>query len=95
VVISKPCIGFQSKALRTNTSSVPLSSGIASGIGTASYGAQLVVHAEDSAAAVELATAEFVAAAARAGLPSWPIARAEALSEADDAVDLDDVGEAG
>jgi len=74
---------------------VAASSGIASGIGTASYGAQLVVHAEDHAAAVELATAEFVAAAARAGLPSWPVARAEALSEDDDAVDLDDVGEAG
>ena len=27
---------------------------------------------------------EFVAAAARAGLPPWPIARAEALSEDDD-----------
>ena len=71
---------------------VAASSGSAAGIGTASYGAELVVHAENRAAAVELATVEFVAAAARAGLPSWPIARAEALSEADD---FDDVGEAG
>jgi hypothetical protein len=63
---------------------VAASSGIASGIGTTSYGAQLVVHAESSDEAVELAMAEFVAAAARAGLPSWPIARAEARSEDDD-----------
>lgn len=67
---------------------VATSSGIASGIGTASYGAQLVVHAGSSAAAVELGTAEFVAAAARAGLPAWPIARAEARSE-DDEMDED------
>ena len=74
---------------------VAASSGIASGIGTASYGAQLVVHAESSAAAVELASAEFVEAAARAGLPPWPIARAEALSEDDDFEDLDEAGEVG
>jgi hypothetical protein len=71
---------------------VAASSGIASGIGTASYGAQLVVQAESRAAAVELATAEFVQAAATAGLPPWPIARAEALSENDDMDDLDDDG---
>jgi hypothetical protein len=69
---------------------VAASSGIASGIGTASYGAQLVVLAETGASAVELATAEFVAAAAKAGLPAWPIARAEALSEEDDFDDLDE-----
>jgi hypothetical protein len=63
---------------------VAASSGIASGIGTTSYGAQLVVHADSSDEAVELAMVEFVAAAARAGLPPWPIARAEALSEDDD-----------
>jgi hypothetical protein len=63
---------------------VAASSGIASGIGTASYGAQLVVHAESSAAAVELASAEFMRAAVTAGLPPWPIARAEARSEDDD-----------
>lgn len=67
---------------------VAANSGIASGIGTSSYGAQLVVHAESSEEAVELARAEFVQAAARAGLPPWPIARAEALSEDDDYADL-------
>jgi hypothetical protein len=63
---------------------VAASSGIASGIGTTSYGAQLVVHAGSSDEAVELARTEFVAAAARAGLPPWPIARAEAISEDDE-----------
>lgn len=66
---------------------VAANSGIASGIGTTSYGAQLVVHADSSDEAVELATAEFVQAAARAELPPWPIARAEALSEEDDMSD--------
>ncbi len=63
---------------------VAANSGIASGIGTTSYGAQLVVHAATSDGAVELAMTEFRAAAARAGLPPWPIARAEATSEDDD-----------
>ena len=63
---------------------VAISSGIASGIGTTRYGAQLVVHAKTSDEAVELAVAEFVRAPARAGLPPWPVARAEAVSEDDD-----------
>jgi hypothetical protein len=63
---------------------VAASSGIASGIGTTSYGSQLVVNAGSREEAVELATAEFVAAAARAGLPPWPVARAEAMSEDDE-----------
>jgi hypothetical protein len=58
--------------------------GIASGIGAARYGAQLVVEADDRDAAVERATAAFVQAAARAGLPSWPITAIDAVSEADD-----------
>jgi hypothetical protein len=69
-------------------------SGIASGIGTTSYGAQLVVHADTNEEAVELATAEFARAAAQAGLPEWPIARAEAMSEEDD-LNLDDLDEFG
>jgi hypothetical protein len=58
--------------------------GIASGIGTTRYGAQLVVEAEDRAAAIELASTEFTRAAATAGLPPWPIADVAAISEADD-----------
>jgi hypothetical protein len=58
--------------------------GIASGIGTTRYGAQLVVEAEHRGAAMELASTEFLRAAARAGLPPWPIATVAAVSEADD-----------
>jgi hypothetical protein len=58
--------------------------GIASGIGAAQYGAQLVVEAEDREAAVARATAAFVDAAARAGLPSWPITEIGAVNEDDE-----------
>ena len=63
---------------------VAAAGGIASGIGTPSYGAQLVVDADDRDTAMELATAEFVRAAAQAGLPSWPITHIDAISEDDD-----------
>lgn len=62
--------------------------GIASGIGTHSYGAQVLVEADSRAAALEMATAAFAEAAATAGLPPWPVARAEALSEEEDEDDL-------
>jgi hypothetical protein len=58
--------------------------GIASGIGTNRYGAQLVVLAGSRDEAIEKATAEFVGAAARAGLPAAPIVRVEAISEEED-----------
>jgi hypothetical protein len=77
-------------------------SGIASGIGTMRYGAQLVVDADNLDEAIERGTAEFVAAAARAGLPKWPVVRTDAISEAEDMdaaypdieldVDIDAVG---
>jgi hypothetical protein len=67
---------------------VASSNGIASGIGTASYGAQLVVEADNGDEALELGIAEFRQAASVAGLPDWPVARAEALSEDDDLQDL-------
>jgi hypothetical protein len=62
------------------------SSGIASGIGTNRYGAQLIVEAETRDEAVELAGAEFARAASRAGLPPSPIVRVEAVSEEEDQV---------
>jgi hypothetical protein len=62
--------------------------GIASGIGAPLYGAQLVVEADDRDSAVERATATFVRAAARAGLPSWPITEIRAISEDDDDLGL-------
>ncbi len=55
--------------------------GIASGIGTTSYSAQIVVEAPSSDEAVERAVGLFTDAAARAGLPPWPVAWAESVSE--------------
>ncbi len=63
---------------------VAASGGIASGIGTQRYGAQLIVEADDEDAALVRGKAEFTEAAARAGLPAWPIVDADAISEADD-----------
>lgn len=61
------------------------SGGIASGIGTNRYGAQLVVEAETREEALERGRAEFDAAARKAGLPVFEVVRAEAVSEAEDA----------
>jgi len=58
--------------------------GIATGIGTQGYGAQIVVEADSSDQAVDLAMALFTAAAAKAGLPPWPITRAETMADDDD-----------
>jgi hypothetical protein len=58
--------------------------GIASGIGTTRYGAQLSVEAGSREAAVERASAAFTEAAARAGLPAWPIAGVGVIGEDDD-----------
>ena len=58
--------------------------GIATGIGTSRYGAQLVVEAGSREEAIEQATRQFTQAAAQAGLPHGPVVRAEALSEAED-----------
>lgn len=63
---------------------VAASSGIATGIGTSRYGAQLMVDAATREEAIEKATAEFTRAAATAGLPASPIVRVEAISEDED-----------
>jgi hypothetical protein len=63
---------------------VAVSNGIASGIGTNTYGAQLVVDAASSDDAVDRAMEVFVRAAAQAGLPAWPLSRVETIGEADD-----------
>jgi hypothetical protein len=60
------------------------SGGIATGIGTTRYGAQLVVLADTREEAVEKGRAEFAAAAAKAGLPGYPVVRVEAVSEEED-----------
>jgi len=66
---------------------VAASAGIATGIGTTRYGARLVVQAGSRDEAIERGREEFGRAVAKAGLPQWPITRAEAVSEAEDAGD--------
>ncbi len=65
---------------------VAASGGIATGIGTSRFGAQLIVQAASREAAIEKATEEFTRAAARAGLPPAPVVRTEAISEDEDAL---------
>jgi len=66
---------------------VAVNSGIATGIGTSRYGAQLIVEASSRADAIAAATTEFTRAVAQAGLPPAPVVRTEAVSE-----DEDDLG---
>ena len=68
------------------------SDGIATGIGTTRYGAQLVVEADNRDDAIGKATEVFLAAARTAGLPAAPIIRTEAISELEEAGDLDESG---
>lgn len=60
------------------------SHGFATGIGSCSYGAQLLVSAHSRQEAIEKATAEFVRCASVAGLPEGTVVRVEAISEEDD-----------
>jgi hypothetical protein len=60
------------------------SNGIATGIGTNRYGAQLIVQAASRDEAIETATRQFRQASAQAGLPEGPVVRAEAVSEDED-----------
>lgn len=63
---------------------VAVSGGIATGIGTNRYGARLIVDADSRDEAITKASEEFVRAAAKAGLPSAPVVRTEAISEAEE-----------
>lgn len=63
---------------------VAVHQGIASGIGTTTYGAQLVIEAATEEAAVEAGVAALQEAARQAGLPEWPVSRAEVIGEDDD-----------
>ena len=55
--------------------------GIASGMGTTTYGAQLVVDAGSAEEAMKLAVPAFEEAAALANLPPWPLMDVNVLSE--------------
>ncbi len=63
-------------------------SGVASGIGTNRYGAQLLVVADSRDDAISRATGLFLAAAKMAGLPPAPIVRTDAISEAEEASEV-------
>ncbi len=63
--------------------------GIASGMGTMSYGVQIMVEAENSADAVEEGRKLFENAIKETSLPIWPVTKAHAMSEDDDYEDLD------
>lgn len=59
-------------------------SGIATGIGTNRYGAQVVVFADDRDSAIEKGKEKFAQAVEKAGLPVFPIVRVLATSEDED-----------
>lgn len=63
--------------------------GIATGIGTDRYGAQIVVFADDRDSAIEKGKREFAAAVEKAGLPEFPIVRVECISEDEDDMDAE------
>jgi hypothetical protein len=60
---------------------VAATGGIATGIGTSRYGAQLIVAADSREEAIEKATEEFWRAVRKARLRPAPIVRTEAISE--------------
>jgi len=64
---------------------VAATDGIATGIGTNRYGAQLIVEAESREDAIEKATGEFWRAVGKAGLRPGPVVRTEAVSEDEEA----------
>lgn len=55
--------------------------GIASGVGAMSYGAQILVEAENADKAVDVALPLFNAAVETAGVPPWPVTKAEVIGE--------------
>jgi hypothetical protein len=61
------------------------SNGIATGIGTNRYGAQLLIEADTRDDAIRKATEVFRIAATTAGLPAAPVVRAEAISDGEEA----------
>jgi hypothetical protein len=63
---------------------VAATDGIATGIGTTRYGAQMVVEAASREEAIEKATEEFWRAVRKARLGRAPLVRTEAISEDED-----------
>lgn len=65
--------------------------GVASGVGAMTYGAQIVVEAETSDQAVDVALPLFADAVATAGIPAWPVTKAEVIGEDEGFVDDDGI----
>ncbi|NBH04282.1 hypothetical protein [Amycolatopsis sp. SID8362] len=63
-------------------------SGIATGIGTSSYGAQLLIEADTRDDAEQRARDAFALAARTAALPPWPISSVTTTSEDDEPEDF-------
>jgi hypothetical protein len=63
--------------------------GVASGIGTNRYGAQLLVEAESREQAIAAGTEVFAEAVRTARLPGWPVVLVDAFTEGDE---LDQLG---
>ena len=63
---------------------VAATGGIATGIGSTRYGAQLLVEADSREEAIEKATEEFWRAVRKAGLRRGPLVRTEAAGEDED-----------
>ena len=61
--------------------------GIATGIGTNRYGAQVIVFADNREDAIARGKEHFASAVEKAGLPVYPIVRVEATSEDEDEAD--------
>ncbi|MFY9807770.1 MAG: hypothetical protein WCC38_16170 [Pseudonocardiaceae bacterium] len=61
--------------------------GIATGIGTDRYGAQVIVFADNRDDAIAKGKEHFASAVQKAGLPVYPIVRVEATSEDEDEAD--------
>ncbi|MDP3967883.1 MAG: hypothetical protein Q8Q02_06340 [Nocardioides sp.] len=62
--------------------------GVASGIGSTTYGVQILIEASSREEATELAKVVFAEVVAKSGLPDWPVSRLELLTEAEE---LDDI----
>jgi hypothetical protein len=91
-VVVRWSVGIQAEADRTLSreevvelaDAVAAYDGIATGIGSSRYGAQLVVQADSPEEAIKKATSQFTKAVEQARLPDGPIVRTEAVSEYED-----------
>lgn len=85
-------VGIQAEADRTLSreevvelaDAVAAYDGIATGIGSSRYGAQIVVLADSRDEAIKKATSQFAKAVEQARLPDGPIVATEAISEDED-----------